>query len=125
MASLLIAIIYMAFISLGLPDALLGSAWPVMYSQLGVPLSYMGIISMIIALGTIFSSLASDFLTRKLGTGLVTALSVFMTAAALFGFSAADSFIALCVIAVPYGLGAGAVDARSTTMWRCTFLQNT
>ena len=111
MASLLIAIIYMAFISLGLPDALLGSAWPVMYSQLGVPLSYMGIISMIIALGTIFSSLASDFLTRKLGTGLVTALSVFMTAAALFGFSAADSFIALCVIAVPYGLGAGAVDA--------------
>lgn len=62
MASLLIAIIYMAFISLGLPDSLLGSAWPVMYSQLGVPLSYMGIISMIIALGTIFSSLASDFL---------------------------------------------------------------
>ena len=94
MASLLIAIIYMAFISLGLPDSLLGSAWPVMYSQLGVPLSYMGIISMIIALGTIFSSLASDFLTRKLGTGLVTALSVFMTAAALFGFSAANSFIA-------------------------------
>lgn len=111
MASLLIAIIYMAFISLGLPDSLLGSAWPVMYAELNVPLSYMGIISMIIALGTIFSSLASDFLTRKLGAGLVTAISVFMTAAALFGFSAANSFTALCIIAVPYGLGAGAVDA--------------
>lgn len=111
MASLLIAIIYMAFISLGLPDSLLGSAWPVMYGQLGVPLSYMGLISMIISAGTIVSSFASDFLTRKLGTGLVTAISVFMTAAALFGFSAAGSFAALCVIAVPYGLGAGAVDA--------------
>lgn len=111
MASLLIAIIYAAFISLGLPDSLLGSAWPVMYAELDVPLSYMGIISMIIALGTIFSSLASDFLTRKMGTGLVTAISVLMTAAALFGFSAANSFALLCVIAVPYGLGAGAIDA--------------
>lgn len=111
MASLLIAIIYMAFISLGLPDSLLGSAWPVMYSQLDVPLSYMGIISMIISAGTIVSSFASDFITRKLGTGLVTAVSVLMTAAALFGFSVAESFALLCVIAVPYGLGAGAVDA--------------
>lgn len=111
MASLLIAIIYLAFISLGLPDSLLGSAWPVMYGQLEVPLSYMGIISMIISAGTIVSSFASDFITRKLGTGLVTAISVLMTAAALFGFSAAGSFAPLCVIAVPYGLGAGAVDA--------------
>lgn len=111
MASLLIAIIYMAFISLGLPDSLLGSAWPVMYGQLDVPLSYMGIISMIISAGTIVSSFASDFITRKLGTGLVTAISVLMTAAALFGFSVAGSFALLCVIAVPYGLGAGAVDA--------------
>lgn len=111
MASLLIAIIYTAFISLGLPDSLLGSAWPIMHAELNVPLSYMGIISMIISLGTIVSSLASDFLTRKLGAGLVTAISVFLTAAALFGFSAANSFIALCFIAVPYGLGAGAVDA--------------
>ena len=111
MGSLLIAIIYIAFISLGLPDSLLGSAWPVMYTELNVPLSYMGIISMIIALGTIFSSLASDFLNRKLGTGLVTAISVLMTAAALFGFSAARSFVLLCIIAVPYGLGAGAIDA--------------
>ncbi|MBD5105156.1 MAG: MFS transporter [Ruminococcaceae bacterium] len=111
MASFLIAIIYIAFISLGLPDSLLGSAWPVMYGQLDVPLSYMGIISMIISAGTIVSSFASDFITRKLGTGLVTAISVLMTAAALFGFSVAGSFALLCVIAVPYGLGAGAVDA--------------
>lgn len=111
MVSLLIAIIYIAFISLGLPDSLLGSAWPVMYPQLDVPNSYMGIISMIIALGTIFSSLASDFLGRKLGTGLVTALSVLTTAVALFGFSVSSSFIMLCIIAFPYGLGAGAVDA--------------
>lgn len=111
MLSLLIAIIYIAFISLGLPDSLLGSAWPVMYPQLDVPISYMGVISMIIALGTIFSSLASDFLNRKLGTGLVTALSVLTTAAALFGFSVSNSFVLLCVIALPYGLGAGAVDA--------------
>jgi fucose permease len=111
MFSLLLAIIYMAFISLGLPDSLLGAAWPVMQPELGVPISYMGIISMIIALGTIASSLMSDRLNNKLGTGLVTAISVFLTAAALFGFSASHSFVALCIIAIPYGLGAGAVDA--------------
>ncbi len=111
MFSLLLAIIYIAFISLGLPDSLLGSAWPVMHGQLDVPLSYAGIVTMIIAGGTIVSSLMSDRLTRKLGTGLVTALSVLMTAAALFGFSISKSFIFLCLWAVPYGLGAGAVDA--------------
>ena len=86
MIHLLLAVIYLAFISLGLPDALLGSAWPTMYSEFGVPVSYAGIISMIIALGTILSSLMSDRMTRKLGTGKVTAVSVAMTAAALFGF---------------------------------------
>lgn len=111
MISLLLAIIYIAFISLGLPDSLLGSAWPVMYRELSAPISYAGIISMIISGGTIISSLFSDKLTRKLGTGLVTAISVFLTAAALFGFSVSNSFIMLCVFAVPYGLGAGAVDA--------------
>ena len=109
--SLLLAIIYAAFISLGLPDALLGSAWPIMQGELGVPLSYAGIISMIIAVGTILSSLWGDFLTKKLGTGKLTAVSVAITAAALWGFSVADSFLMLCVIALPYGLGAGAVDA--------------
>lgn len=83
MFQLLLVIIYLSFISLGLPDSLLGSAWPTMYPQLGVPVSYAGIISMIIALGTIVSSLQSDRLTRRLGTGKVTAISVAMTAVAL------------------------------------------
>lgn len=111
MIHLLLAIIYLAFISLGLPDALLGSAWPTMYSEFDVPVSYAGIISMIIALGTIISSLQSDRLTRKLGTGKVTAISVAMTAIALLGFSSSHAFWILCVWAVPYGLGAGSVDA--------------
>lgn len=111
MFQLLLVIIYLSFISLGLPDSLLGSAWPTMYKELGVPLSYAGIISMIIALGTIVSSLQSDRLTKKLGTGKVTAISVAITAAALFGFSISHSFLALCLWAVPYGLGAGSVDA--------------
>ncbi len=111
MVSLLLAIIYMAFISLGLPDSLLGSAWPVMRLELGAPISYAGIISMIIAIGTIISSLLSNRLIHRLGPGLVTAVSVGMTAAALFGFSVSNSFVPLCFWAVPYGLGAGAVDA--------------
>ena len=108
---MLLAIIYIAFISLGLPDSLLGAAWPVMYEELGVPISYAGIVTMIIAAGTIVSSLLSDWLMRKVGAGVITAVSVFMTAAALFGFSASHSFLLLCLWAVPYGLGAGAVDA--------------
>ena len=111
MVQLLLAIIYLAFISLGLPDALLGAAWPSMYPQFDVPVSYAGIISMIIALGTVVSSLQSDRLTKKLGTGKVTALSVLMTALALFGFATSHSFGMLCLWAIPYGLGAGSVDA--------------
>lgn len=111
MVHLLLVIIYLAFISLGLPDALLGAAWPSMYPQFDVPVSYAGIISMIIALGTVISSLQSDRLTKKLGTGKVTALSVCMTAMALFGFAASHSFGMLCLWAIPYGLGAGSVDA--------------
>ncbi|MBQ7875205.1 MAG: MFS transporter [Oscillospiraceae bacterium] len=111
MASLLLAIIYISFISLGLPDALLGGAWPTMHAEFGVPVSYAGIISMIICMGTIVSSLLSDRLTKRFGTGKVTAVSVALTAAALFGFSVSDSFGMLCVLAVPYGLGAGGVDA--------------
>lgn len=111
MVHLLLAIIYLAFISLGLPDALLGAAWPSMYPQFDVPISYAGIISMIIALGTVVSSLQSDRLTKKLGTGKVTALSVLMTAMALFGFATSHSFGMLCLWAIPYGLGAGSVDA--------------
>ncbi len=111
MFQLLLAIIYLAFISLGLPDSLLGSAWPIMYQEFSVPVSYAGGISMIIAAGTIVSSLQCDRLTRKLGTGKVTAISVLTTAAALFGFSISHSYLALCIWAVPYGLGAGCVDA--------------
>ncbi len=111
MVHLLLAIIYIAFISLGLPDSLLGAAWPVMHEDLGAPLSYAGIISMIIAFGTVVSSLQSDRLTIWLGTGKVTAISVAMTAAALLGFSASSEFWMLCLWAIPYGLGAGGVDA--------------
>lgn len=111
MVNLLLAIIYVSFISLGLPDSLLGSAWPSMYEGLNVPVSYAGIISMIISAGTIVSSLQSDRLNRKLGTGKVTAISVGMTAVALMGFSLSDSYWMLCLWAIPYGLGAGSVDA--------------
>ena len=111
MFSLLIVIIYLAFISLGLPDALLGSSWPTMREEMNVPLSYAGIISMIVALGTIFSSLMSDRLTRKIGTAKVTSFSVLLTAIALFGFSISSEFWMLALWAIPYGLGAGSVDA--------------
>ena len=111
MIQILLAVIYLAFISLGLPDSLLGSAWPSMYPEFGVPVSWAGVVSMIIAAGTIVSSLQSDRLTRRLGTGKVTAFSVAVTAVALFGFSFSKSFWMLCLWAVPYGLGAGSVDA--------------
>lgn len=111
MFGLLLAVIYLSFVSLGLPDSLLGAAWPAMYGELHASLAGAGVISMVIAGGTIFSSLESDRLTKRLGTGRVTAISVAMTAAALFGFSHSRSFAALCVWAVPYGLGAGSVDA--------------
>lgn len=109
--SFLLGIIYLSFISLGLPDSLLGAAWPNMYPDFQVPVSYAGAVSMIIAMGTIISSLQSDRFTKKFGTGLVTAISVGITAFALWGFSVSHSFIQLCLWTVPYGLGAGSVDA--------------
>ena len=111
MIQLLLAIIYLSFISLGLPDGLLGAAWPTMYTEIGMPVSAAGILSMVISLGTIISSLLSDRITYKIGTGLITAISVAMTCVALFGFSFSTSFIMLIIWAVPYGLGAGGVDA--------------
>ena len=107
----LLALIYLAFISLGLPDSLLGSAWPLMHLEMGVPISYMGIITMLISGGTIVSSLMSDRLTRKFGTKILTVASVFLTVIALFGFSFANNFSMLIVSAIPYGIGAGAIDA--------------
>ena len=111
MFHILLMIIYLSFISLGLPDSVLGASWPIMYEEFSVPISYAGVVSMIIAFGTIISSLQSDRLTRKLGAGLVTAISVAMTAVALMGFSFSKSFVVLCLWAIPYGLGAGSVDA--------------
>ena len=111
MIHLLLAIIYLSFVSLGLPDALLGAAWPTMCIDFSIPLSYAGGISMIIAAGTIVSSLMCDWLTCRLGPGKVTALSVATTALAIFGFSVSHSYWMLLLWAIPYGLGAGSVDA--------------
>lgn len=111
MYSFLLALIYIAFISLGLPDSLLGAGWPVMYRELDVPISFMGILSMVISGGTILSSLFSSKLTHKFGTNIVTVVSVLLTALALLGFSISTQFCMLMVFAVPYGLGAGAIDA--------------
>ena len=111
MFSILLLMIYLAFVSLGLPDALLGSAWPIMYQEFAVPVSYSGTVFMIICGGTICSSLNSEKLNRRFGTGKITAISVLLTAIALFGFSISHSFLMLCLFAIPYGLGAGSVDA--------------
>ena len=111
MVHLLLLIIYLSFVSLGLPDALLGAAWPTVSGELAVPLSYAGGISMIISIHTVVSSLMADRMNRRLGTGKVTAISVGLTAAALFGFSVSREYWQLCLWAIPYGLGAGSVDA--------------
>ena len=111
MTVLLLIVIYLSFISLGLPDSLLGAAWPTMQQALSVPISRAGWLSMIISAGTVVSSLMSDKLLRRFGTGAVVSGSVLLTAAALFGFSVSSGFLMLCLAAIPYGLGAGAVDA--------------
>lgn len=111
MVTLLLALIYLAFISLGLPDSLLGSAWPQMHLDLGAQLSMEGIISMLISCGTVISSLFSEKIIYKFGTGMVSAVSTLLTAVALFGFSVSGNFYMLCFLAIPYGLGAGAIDA--------------
>lgn len=111
LVNLLLAVIYVAFISLGLPDAVLGAAWPTMSADLGAPVSWAGGISMVISAGTIVSALMSDRMTLRFGAGKVTAISVALTALALFGFSMAPSYWVLILFAVPYGLGAGGVDA--------------
>ena len=108
---LLLSVIYLAFIGLGLPDSLLGSAWPTIRVEFEVPLSYMGMVSMIISGGTIFSGLMSERITKKFGTRAVTTVSTLLTAVALFGFSTTTDFYQMCLWAIPYGLGAGAIDA--------------
>lgn len=111
MVTLLLALIYLAFISLGLPDSLLGSAWSQMHLDLGAQLSMEGIISMLISCGTVISSLFSEKIIYKFGTGMISAVSTLLTAVALFGFSVSGNFYMLCFLAIPYGLGAGAIDA--------------
>ncbi|ACL76013.1 MFS transporter [Ruminiclostridium cellulolyticum] len=111
MTTLLLIIIYIAFISLGLPDSMLGAAWPTVRTDLSVPMAGAGLISMIISGGTIISSILSGKLIQKFGTGKLTLMSVFMTAMALLGFSFSQNYIWLCLVAIPLGLGAGAVDA--------------
>ena len=110
MLTVLLVIVYIAFISLGLPDAILGSAWTMIYEDLNVPISYAGLVTMIITGGTIVSSLFSGKMIKKFGTGKVTTFSVFLTAMALLGVYFAPSFIWICLLAIPLGLGAGAVD---------------
>src|SRR5699024_954173 len=109
--SLLLAIIYIAFISLGLPDSLVGAGLPVMHQDLGVPVAFAGIVTFIIAMGLIVLGLASERVTLRFGAGVVAAHSVALTAAGLVGFSFSDLFGMLCLWAIPYGLGAGSVDA--------------
>lgn len=111
MFNLLLALIYICFISLGLPDSLLGSAWPIMHLEIGAPFAYAGIVSMTISIGTIISSFFCDRIVRLLGSGRLTAVSIALTAIGLFGFSQSSAFWMLVLWAIPYGLGAGAVDA--------------
>lgn len=111
MTSLLLAIIYLTFISLGLPDGLLGAAWPVMHTDLGAPVAAQSAISIIISGCTIISSLLTARLVARLGTGKLCTVSVALTAIAVIGFSHVTAFWQLCLLAIPYGLGAGAIDA--------------
>lgn len=111
MGTILLLVIYLAFISLGLPDSMLGASWPVMRLDLNAPLGIAGLLSMTVTVGTIVSSLLSGVVVRRFGTGIVTLASCVMTASALIGFSYAPSVVWLIVCAIPLGLGGGAVDA--------------
>ncbi len=111
MGSLLLAVIYLAFVSLGLPDSLLGSAWPVMQTAMGVPSSYAGYVSMAIAFMTIVSSLMSPKLIQRFATKWIVVVSIALTVLGLIGFSCSSQYWMLFLFALPYGLGAGSVDA--------------
>lgn len=111
MATLLLVVIYIAYIGLGVPDSLFGTAWPAIYVELGIPLSSANAVTLLISGGTVISSLLSAKLINRFGTGIVTAVSTSLTAVALLGFSFSGSIWALCLCAIPLGLGAGAIDA--------------
>lgn len=110
MATLLLIVIYIAFIGLGVPDSLFGTAWPAIYTDLNLPVSWASIVTIIVSCCTITSSLLSSWLISRFGTGKITAVSTLMTALALLGFSCSDSMLWLCLCAIPLGLGAGSID---------------
>ena len=112
--TLLLVVIFADFISLGIPDSLFGSAWPAIYTEFGLPVSWAGCVTALISCCTIVSSLMSSRVIRRFGTGMVTAASVWMTALSLLGFSLSDGFFWLCLLAVPLGLGAGSVVTEGT-----------
>ena len=107
----LLVVIYIAFIGLGVPDSLIGSAWPAIHTELNIPVEAVSFITFIISGCTVLSSIFSAKILNKIGTSKVTAFSTAMTAAALFGFSFADSFWVMIPLAVILGLGAGAIDS--------------
>lgn len=110
MTTILLIIIYIAFIGLGIPDSLFGTAWPAVYTEFRLPISFASIVTMVISCGTIVASMVSARVIRRFGTNLVSAFSTAMTAAALLGFTLSGNFWLLCLCAVPLGLGAGAID---------------
>ena len=111
MYSLLLAVIYLIFISLGLPDSLLGSGWPTMQVAFGVPSSYAGYVSMSISFMTIISALLSPRMIRRFHTKWIVIVSILLTVMGLIGFSVSTSYWMLFLFVIPYGLGAGAIDA--------------
>lgn len=110
MVTILLIVIYIAFIGLGIPDSLFGTAWPAIYTEYGLPISLGGVITMVTFIGTTISSLLSARLIRKFGTARLTAGCTLLTALALLGFSFSHSFVVLIILAVPLGLGAGSID---------------
>lgn len=110
MATLLVIIIFVTYVGLGIPDSLFGTAWPAIYTEFNLPISYSNFVTGLMYMGTIVSSLLSARLTKKLGTPLVVAISTALTAIALFGFSVSKNMIMLCLFSIPLGLGAGAID---------------
>lgn len=110
MVTFLLFLIYIAFIGLGIPDSLFGTAWPAIYAEFHLPISYASFVTVIVSCGTIISSMISARVIERFGTNKVSAFSTGLTAAALLGFSFSGSLIPMCLCAVPLGLGAGAID---------------
>lgn len=115
MATLLVLVIFIAYVGLGIPDSLFGTAWPAIYQEFNLPIATQSAVTILISSGTIFSSLMSGRLINRFGTGIVTAISTTITALALLGFAFSNHLVSLCLCAVPLGLGAGAIDVAQNT----------